>query len=281
LHLEGKRSHNATVNPGTAALVRGLSVLCALADDPSARDGLGVVALAELVGGDKSQLSRTLQTLEEHGFVVRDADTLAYRLGWRLFAVAARVGETQLLAAAPPVLRSLVRELGESVHLSVRQGDQVLTLLSESPAATLHAPGRVGGLTPLASTSAGRVLAFDLDALELKELGLAEYAAAVASARALGYAIVREEFEPGLVAAAAPIRDGAGRVVAALNVSAPRFRFDDRLEEAAMRVLEAAGVLSAAIGAGAAGASIEHSGGQTRDNDAPPGLTPGRGAKAA
>ena len=73
-------------------------------------------------------------------------------------------------------------------------------------------------------------------------------AAAIASARALGYAIVREEFEPGLVAAAAPIRDGAGRVVAALNVSAPRFRFDDRLEEAASRVLEAARVLSAAIG---------------------------------
>jgi DNA-binding IclR family transcriptional regulator len=248
LHLEGKRRHNATVNPGTAALVRGLSVLCALADDPSASDGLGVVALAGLVGGDKSQLSRTLRTLEEHGFVERDAGTLAYRLGWRLFAVAARVGESQLLAAAPPVLRALVRELGESVHLSVRQGDQVLTLLSESPAATLHAPGRVGGLTPLASTSAGRVLAFDLDAAELKALGLASYAASIADARALGFAIVREEFEPGLVAAAAPIRDGARRVVAALNVSAPRFRFDDRLEEAATRVVEAAGVLSAAIG---------------------------------
>jgi IclR family transcriptional regulator, KDG regulon repressor len=269
------------VNPGTVGLARGLAVLVALSAPEAAREGLGVIALTEAVGGDKSQLSRVLATLADEGFVERDAETLAYRLGWRLFAVAARVGETQLLAAAPPVLRGLVRELGESVHLSVRQGDQVLTLLSESPAATLHAPGRVGSLTPLASTSAGRVLAFDLDPEELKELGLAEYAAAIASARALGYAIVREEFEPGLVAAAAPIRDGAGRVVAALNVSAPRFRFDDRLEEAAMRVLEAAGVLSAAIGAGAAGASIEHSGGQTRDNDAPPGLTPGSGAMAA
>ena len=236
------------MNPGTAALVRGLDVLSALADDPAAGGGLGVVALAELVGGDKSQLSRTLQTLEEHGFVERDPDTLAYRLGARLFVLAARVGESQLLAAAPPVLRALVRELGESVHLSVRQGGQVLTLLSESPAATLHAPGRVGGLTPLAGTSAGRVLAFDLDAAELEDLGLAHYGAAIATARSLGYAIVREEFEPGLVAAAAPIRDGAGRVVAALNVSAPRFRFDDRLDEAASRVLAAADTLSAAIG---------------------------------
>jgi IclR family KDG regulon transcriptional repressor len=236
------------VNPGTAALERGLGVICALAEGPAAREGLGVVALAGLVGGDKSQLSRTLRTLEEHGFVARDPETLAYRLGWRLFAVAARAGEEQLVAAAPPVLRALVRELGESVHLSVRQGDRVLTLLSESPPATLHAPGRVGGLTPLASTSAGRVLALDLDAAELDALGLAGSADAIAAARALGYAIVCEEFEPGLVAAAAPVRDAAGRVVAALNVSAPRFRFGERLEASAPRVVEAADTLSAAIG---------------------------------
>jgi IclR family transcriptional regulator, KDG regulon repressor len=235
------------MNPGTAALARGLDVLWALAD-PAAPDGLGVTALTERVGGDKSQLSRTLATLEERGFVERNRETRAYRLGWRIFGLAARVSESRLVTEAPPVLRGLVRELGESAHLSVRQGDQVLTLLSESPAATLHAPGRVGGLTPLASTSAGRVLAFDLDAEELEELGLGDYAGAIASGRGLGYAIVREEFEPGLVAAAAPIRDGAGRVVAALNVSAPRFRFDDRLEEAASRLVEGAAVRSAAIG---------------------------------
>src|SRR5204863_773969 len=75
----------ARMNPGTAALGRGLDVLCALAE-PEAGEGLGVVALAELVGGDKSQLSRSLKTLEERGLVERDPDTLAYRLGWRLFA---------------------------------------------------------------------------------------------------------------------------------------------------------------------------------------------------
>ncbi len=37
LHLAGERGHNATVNPGTAALVRGLAVLGALADGPGRR----------------------------------------------------------------------------------------------------------------------------------------------------------------------------------------------------------------------------------------------------
>lgn len=233
------------MNTATASLERGLDVLVALGA-PEHATGLGVIALTELVDGDKSQLSRTLAALESRGLVARDPETRAYRLGFRLFALAARVAESRLIAAAPPILRGLVRELGESAHLSVRQGDQVLTLLSESPEATLHAPGRVGALTPLANTSAGRVLVLDLTDEELVALGLGRQAAAIAEARSRGFALVREEFEPGLVAAAAPVRSGTGRVVAALNVSAPTFRFDDRLEAAGERVVAAANALSTA-----------------------------------
>ena len=232
------------MNPATASLERGLDVLVTLGM-PEHANGLGVVALTELVGGDKSQLSRTLAALESRGFVVRDPETRAYRLGFRLFALAGSVAESRVLAAAPPILRGLVRELGESAHLSVRQGDQVLTLLSEAPAATLHAPGRVGALTPVASTSAGRALVLDLTDEELGALGLEAHAAAIAEARSRGYALVREEFEPGRVAAAAPVRDAAGQIVAAVNVSAPTFRFDDRLEAAAESVVEAANELAA------------------------------------
>ena len=236
------------MNPGTAALARGLDILAALAE-PAARDGLGVSRLAELVGADKSQASRTLQVLDERGFVARDPDTLAYRLGWRIHGLAALVGDAPLLAAGRPALRDLVDELGESAHLSVRQGDDVLTLASESPASAIHAPGRVGGLTPMATTSAGRVLATGLSDDELRMAGLAAVADAIARARDDGFAIVREEFEPGLVSVAAPVRDAAGRVIAAVNVSAPSFRFDDRLEDAAPVVAAAAAAIGAELGA--------------------------------
>ena len=236
------------MNPGTAALTRGLEVIEVLASDVAARDGLGVARLAQQIGADRSQISRTLQTLHEHGFVDRDAETLAYRLGWRVFALAARAGEARLLHEAPPVLRALVRELGESVHLSVRQGNMVLTLLAESPPAALHAPGRVGVLTPISTTSAGRALVSDLDRHELEELGIGHLAPVVDEIGELGYAIVREEFEPGLVAAAAPIFGPANRVVGALNVSGPLFRFDDRLDEAARQLVVAADGLSGSIG---------------------------------
>ncbi len=218
-----------------------------LADEPTG-SGLGVVRLAELRGDDKSQLSRTLTTLAEHGYVERDPESLAYRLGWRVFALAARAGDARLLAVAAPVLRTLVRELEESVHLSVRQGAHVLTLLAEAPARTIHAPGRVGGLTPVATTSAGRVLVSELESKELASLGLASLERVLAEVRHCGYAIVRNEFEPGLVAAAAPVRGPSGTIVAAVNVSGPEFRLDERLEEAALRLVVAAGELSVAIG---------------------------------
>jgi DNA-binding IclR family transcriptional regulator len=248
LHLSWSVAENATVNPGTTALVRGLEVLDRLGDPDVGPAGLGVVRLAELVNGDKSQLSRTLQALHERGYVERDPETLAYRLGWRVFGLAASAADARLLDEARPVLRELVLAFGESVHLSVRQGGMVLTILSESPPSTLHAPGRVGGLTPLGTTSAGRVLVADLATEELDALGLSKAKRAIALVAAQGFAIVREEFEPGLVAAAAPIRGVSGGIVAALNVSAPRFRFDDRLDEAAKRLVVAADGLSVAIG---------------------------------
>ncbi|MSO48059.1 MAG: IclR family transcriptional regulator [Thermoleophilia bacterium] len=236
------------MNPGTAALSRGLDVLVALAEPEAARAGLGVAQLTELIGADKSQLSRTLATLDEQGFVARDSETLTYRLGWRLFSLAARSGDAPLIAAARPVLLALVAEFGESAHLSVRLGDQVLTLATESPISVIHAPGRVGGLTPLATTSAGRALVVDLPADELERLGLASHTAAIGHACSDGYAIVREEFEPGLVSVAAPIRGANGTVIGAINVSAPSFRFDDRLEEAAPIVVEAAAAIGLPLG---------------------------------
>ncbi|MDQ3424805.1 MAG: IclR family transcriptional regulator, partial [Actinomycetota bacterium] len=71
----------------------------------------------------------------------------------------------------------------------------------------------------------------------------------IRSARARGFAIVDEEFEPGLVAAGAPVRDFHGRIVAAVNVSAPKFRFGAQLEAAGEAVKAAADELSQRVGA--------------------------------
>jgi IclR family KDG regulon transcriptional repressor len=228
-----------------ATIGRALDILLLLGDEEAAAaGGLGVLRVAELLGREKSQVSRTLKALAAHGFVDRDPDTREYRLGWRLYALAARTGQSRLLALAPPLLRRLVDELGETAHLSVLDGDQVLTLLSERSPRLLQARDWTGRSVPADCTSSGRALLLDEDRASLGD----DLYRHVAEARELGYVIVDGEFEPGLVGAASPVRDFRGRIVAALNVSGPTFRLADRLEVAAVEVKRAADELSTRLG---------------------------------
>jgi IclR family KDG regulon transcriptional repressor len=241
-------------------LRRGLRVLEAL-DSEEARSagGLGVLRLAELLGQDKSQVSRTLRTLDEHGFVDRNPGTRAYRLGWTLLGVAARAGDAPLVSAAEPVVRGLARSLGERVHLSVLRGTEVLTVLSESSARALEAAALAGTSVPAYCTSAGYALLVEEDvtaALAGVELvrrtartprTAAEVSARIEAARRRGYAVAEEDFEDGLVGIAAPVRDGRGLVAAAVNVSGPAFRLSPHLDETGAVVADAAARITAVL----------------------------------
>ncbi len=241
-----------------------LAILIVLGREEAVEDGgLGVVRIAELIGREKSQVSRALKTLAESGLVDRDPSTLHYRLGWRFFALAARAGEQRLLSVAPPLLERLVKDLGETAHLSVLQGTEVLTVLSESPPHAVKAVGWSGRTVPVYCTSSGRALLFDhdrealselLSGIEFRKLGpntvrnVEELHERIVAAHAQGHALVDEEFEFGLVGAAAPVRDFKGHIVAALNVSAPKFRLGGRLEAAGEEARRAADELSALLG---------------------------------
>jgi DNA-binding IclR family transcriptional regulator len=252
--------------PATS-LKRGLAILFAL----ESGDELGVTRIAELVGREKSQVSRTLKVLADQGLVERDPESLAYRLGWRLFTLAALAGDRRLTSAASRCLGELVRIFGESAHLSVLQGGDVLTVVSKSPPQAVQAVSWVGRVVPAACTSAGYALLIDQDRKDLEHLlpdatfrrrhprapqSVDELWERLAEARLRGYALADEDFETGLVAVAAPVRDFRGRVVAAVNVSAPKFRFAARLEEAGRQVRRGAEELSHMLGWEPARASI-------------------------
>lgn len=249
------------------SLGRGLEILAVLgSEEATANGGLGVVRIAQLVGREKSQVSRALKTLAESGFVDRDPDSLVYRLGTRLFTLAARAGDQRLLTVAPPILAELVNRTGETAHLSVLAGAEVLTVLSEPSPRAVRASGWSGRRVPVHCTSSGRALLLDHDRTRLAELlpgpelparglgsprDVAELHRRIAAARDKGYALVDQEFEPGLVGVAAPVRDFRGRIVAALNVSGPKFRFGTQLELAAgPDVKRAADELSGQLGWG-------------------------------
>jgi IclR family KDG regulon transcriptional repressor len=242
---------------------RGVEVLLSLASDEAlTASGLGVTRISELLGREKSQVSRALKALAEYGLVQRDGDG-AYRLGWRLFALAQLAGERRLLELAGPPMRRLAGSLGERTHLSVLQGVETLTVLSESTGRTVEATGWAGRSTPAYCTSAGRALLLDwtragilaafasvsFDALGPRTVASPEALAdAVAEGRERGYVVVDEEFEPDLIGIGVPIRDGSGAIIAAINVSAPRYRFLERVPEAIAELQAVAAELTVGFG---------------------------------
>ncbi len=264
LHTPPRRVHAAVMaTEGSTGVHRAVAILTVLGSEDVAEQGsLGVVEIARRVGKEKTQISRALRMLEATGLVERDPDTLGYRLGWRLFTMAVNVGRQRLQVEAPPVLRRLVTATKERAHLTVLDGDGALTVLSESPMRAVQTAGWVGRVTPLESTSSGRALLFDHADDEIRNLlgdvpftgtgprapsGVDDLLARVGEARELGYALVDEEFEEGLVAAAAPVRDFRGRVCAALNVSAPKFRLRRELDATGRMVRAAAHQVSRAM----------------------------------
>ena len=256
----------ATGRPGVVSggLARDLSLLERIADAEAAGEpGLGVLALSELVDREKSQVSRALGRLAAAGLVERDAETRRYRLGWAVFSLASRVADGRLLSAAGPPMRSLSAAIGETVHLCVLSGDELLTIRSETAGHGYRA-GWIGSRVAVHNTSAGRALLMDVSPAELeRRFAGASFTAggprarvndvtslvdAVAEARGLGYAIVDEEFEAGVAGVSAPIRDFSGAIVAALNVSAPADRLRPRLAEAAELTRDAAESVSRDLG---------------------------------
>jgi IclR family KDG regulon transcriptional repressor len=249
----------------SVAVRRAIALLLTLGGDESLEaGGLGVQRLSELTGNEISRVSRTLEVLAESGLVERHPDTRAYRLGWRFFALAARAGEPQLRQAAAAFVCQLTDEFEERAYLSVLDGREVLTILSESPTHTLQASGWVGRSHPfLYCTSAGRALLFGHGEEALKALlgktdfdppgpngprSFDDFVARLERERQQGWVYVDEEFEPGLVGVAAPVYDFDGRVVAALNLSAPKFRSGKALAAAGPRLVEVAAQLSAVLG---------------------------------
>ncbi len=255
--MSSKRLTNA------AGLRRDIELLQVLGKhEAQVGSGLGVIRIAELAGREKTQVSRALSTLAEQGLVDRDSKTLLYRLGWRLYALAAQTFEAHLVGIASPYLRRVAELVKETTHLCVLRNDEVLTIRTESPSHAFRAHWE--GLTsPAPSTSAGRVLVSEWEegAIRAKwtnaELAAAggakhftstdEFLKELSKIKSRGYAIVDEEFEIGVVGCSAPVRDLSGRIVAAINVGAPKARLGTKLNQAGQITKKIAEELSAAL----------------------------------
>jgi IclR family pca regulon transcriptional regulator len=243
------------------SLERGLSVLLAF-DDRHTRPTLA--ELAAETGLSRPAVRRILLTLQRLGYV--RADGSRWVLTPRVLTIGQRYfASNALVEIAQPHLLSLAEETQESASLATLDGGEVVYIARVPVRRIMSINVAVGTRVPAHATSMGQVLlawqdpaAIDahLGATELERFTdrtittPEELLDALAETRTLGYSIVDQELETGLISASVPIRDRTGQVVAALASSTSSGRSDAEClrRNVVPLLLKAAGEMSAELG---------------------------------
>lgn len=244
-------------------LRRGLAILDAFS---TKREDLGVNEIARLVSLHKSTVSRLCGTLEQSGYLDRDTISGKFRLGARVFQLVGTASPAvDLRSIARPILRDLVDTCGDTAHLAIHDGLDVVTVEVVDGYRLMRMQGRVGHRQVVHASALGkailawrpeeevdRILA-DREMTRLTQHTTTEpkrFKEHLAEVRQRGYSLDLEELEEGLRCVGAPVRNHTGEVVAAISVAGPRHRFTTTaIGTLARLVRQSADEISARLGA--------------------------------
>jgi IclR family transcriptional regulator, pca regulon regulatory protein len=240
------------------ALARGLDVLtCFDADHRS----MSLTEVATAAGLARPTARRLLLTLEELGFVRSSGGTFALTPKVLTLGMA-YVGSLGLWDIARPHLEALVAVTGESSSMAQLDGSDIVYVARVSVPKIIALRVEVGTRFPAGQTSQGKVLLAALSPDELdaalalpSRSGLPPYIGhnpeqlrrELIQVRARGWALADEELAPGVRSVAVPVRDAAGVVRAAMNVTvhAAETSTEHLLQHHLPRLLRTAGDVSA------------------------------------
>ena len=261
----GKDSPRESAPTGTQTLLRGLGVVQAVAS--GARD---LKEIARLIGTTRSTTHRLVSCLVEERYL-RVLPQVGYLLGPKLIELGFQAREEVPLAIlARPWLDRLSQATGDTVHLAVREGDEVLYLHKNPGRNGPEMRSRVGHRMPLVRTGIGKALL--LDAAEQEWRRLYDVSLPVAEKPALwpaheqqtweqlrerrkeyvqgGYAFDLEDNEPSIRCVAAPVRDASKQIVAGISIaSTVPYMPLEKMAELVPLIKEIAAGLSAELGA--------------------------------
>lgn len=247
--------------PGSGTFKKLMEVIRAIAEG---QDGASFPELERSANIPKSTLHRLLQTLLNEGMVRLDIDK-RYRLGLTWFELA-RLSWNRLdiRRDAQPTIYELGRDVGETVHLAVLDGVDVVYVDKIEGSHTMRMASMIGARNPAYCTGVGKALLAYLDTEDLRRrfsgydfrsftprtIGstdeLIEQLAAIRQRR---YALDDEEHEVGIKCVAAAIFDFRGKAISSLSVTVPTLRFsEDMLAGLAQKVVIAAADITARCG---------------------------------
>jgi DNA-binding IclR family transcriptional regulator len=224
---------------GAPAQVQSVNRALLVLDLLAQRGEAGVTELAAELAVHKSTAFRLVTALERRDLVEQVGDRGKYRLGLGILRLAAATtGHLDVSREGRGTCERLAVEIGETVNIAILDDGAAINVLQEFSNASVTTRNWIGRRTPLHATSSGKVLlAFADETLRKSVLTTplerftdrtitdpARLRAELDAALAQGWAATDDELEVGLTAIAAPIRNGTGRVIAAVSVSGPSYR---------------------------------------------------------
>jgi IclR family transcriptional regulator, pca regulon regulatory protein len=239
------------------ALARGLEVIASFGPH---RPVMSLTEVATATGLARPTARRILLTLQELGYVRTDG--AGYALTPRVLELGvAYVRSMGLWEVARPHMEELSARTDESCSVAQLDGSDIVYVARVSVPKIVALAVQIGTRFPALSTSLGKVLLAALPPDEVESVlaeptrsGLvprwrpdrAERDAELRQVRARGWALTDEQLTRGIRSVAAPLRDGSGRVIAALNVNthAAETPVEHLVEHHLPLLLQAAGAIS-------------------------------------
>ena len=215
-------------------------------------DAGGEASLSELAAASElppPALRRLLRTCLRAG-CIHHLPSQRYGLGARLV----RLGEEaiwQIQPVARPRLVELVRLLGESAGVELRDGDKIICVAQQPSRQVMRTVTEVGSSSQLHSTAAGKAMLATMSNREVRRIitgtgwvtstpnahrSIRSLLADLAAVRRRGYAVDNEEQELGARSYAVAIPHA--RTLMAVSVSGPISRVDDAFGERAVPILQ-------------------------------------------
>jgi DNA-binding IclR family transcriptional regulator len=200
------------------SLARADALLDVLATGPRAGRRLRDIAAATRLA--PSTAATLLESLVALDYAEKIASSGHYRLGRRLLKLG-RIVEKQvdLLELGRPGIIRLCQATGETVNLLVPSATVMVVAESLKGDVILKTTALKGSGMPMRGTASGKCLQAFSGAAAGRDF---------AEIRRLGYATEEDEFQPGVIAVAAPILDGQGRMLGTLSIHGPSHRFTVR-----------------------------------------------------
>lgn len=224
---------------GTQSLEKAIDILEHIAAAPG--PGVTLAECTGILGFSKATTQRMLLALTRRDLLHFNEELGVYSLGMLTAKLGAEyLSRLDYRKAALPTLRDMVSESGETAHLGILTGSNVVYIeLVDSPH-PIRIFSKVGDSVPAHATAIGKAILAQMPG-DIRERHLPEMLVSrtpqtittfeqlhldLANTRERGYAIDNEENREGIRGFAAPIYDFSGNVCAALSIAGPAARID-------------------------------------------------------